>query len=154
MYVYRPDKYTISIGIPAFIIEALNLENVIEPTVQIRDWVSVTSDKPVTRFSYRTGVFGEPFVEMNRNTSRIFSLSILQTSEDIRILRELFRLQTFGETGFPFSLFDDAIEGDFLKQKSAYSTAVILDEPQESWGLEGVAWVYRIQTIYGTTAYL
>lgn len=153
MYVYRPDRYTISIGIPAAVLDALNL-SFLSPTVEIRDWVSITSSKPVTRFNFRNGIFGEPFVQMNRNTSRVFNFNILQTSEDVRILRELFRIQTFGEVGFPFSLFDDAVEGDFLKQKSLYSTAIILDEPQESFALEAATWVYQIQTIYGTTAYL
>jgi hypothetical protein len=155
MNVYRPDKYTVSIGVPATIAEAIGIP-LATPYIEIRDWVSITSAKSIVRFQYRQGVFGEPFVEMNRSTARVFSFSILQSSEDIRLLRELFRLQTFGEVGFPFSVFDDAIDSnsELLRQKSLYPVAVILDEPTESWALQGATWVYQMQLVAGETTYI
>lgn len=153
MQVYKPDKYIISIGVPAALVETLALP--LEPYIEIRDWVSITSNKPIQRFQYTPGIFGEPFVEMNRNSSRVFNFSILQASEDIRILRNLFQLQTFGEIGFPFAMFDSGIKiGGDLKQKSLYPVAYIVDEPQESWSLNGATWVYQVQLISGGTIYL
>lgn len=155
MNVYRPDQYTISIGVPATIAEAIGIP-ILTPYVEIKDWVSITSAKSIARFQYRQGVFGEPFIEMNRSTARVFSLTILQSSDDIRLLRELFRLQTFGEVGFPFSIFDDAADSnsELLRQKSLYPVAFILDEPAESWALEGATWVYQMQLVAGDTIYI
>lgn len=157
MNVYKPDEYTISIGIPSALVEFLNLP--FPTSIEIRDWVSITSNKPIQRFQFSTGIFGEPFVEMNRNTSRVFNFSILQSSPDIAVLGELLRLQTFGEVGFPFAMFDDSakVNTDFgkdLKQKSLYPVAYIVDEPTESWALEGATWVYQIQLIAGATVYI
>lgn len=147
-----PDKYTVSIGVPA----ALATESQIAtPYIEIRDWVSITSDKPIALFKFRAGIWSEPFPEMAKSTARVMSLSILQSSEDIRLLRELLRLQTFGEIGFPFSMTDDANQSnsDLLRQKSIYPVAFILDEPGESWALEGATWVYKIQLVAGVTVY-
>jgi len=157
MNVYKPDAYTISIGLPSALIDTLNLP--LPTSVEIRDWTSITSNKPIQRFQFSTGIFGEPFVEMNRNSSRVFNFSILQSSPDIRILRELFRLQTFGEIGFPFAMFDNSANigaepGVELKQKSLYPVAYIVDEPSESWSLNGATWVYQIQLLSGSTIYI
>lgn len=157
MNVYKPDEYTVSIGVPSALVDSLNLP--IPTSIEIRDWVSITSNKPVARFQFSNGIFGEPFVEMNRNTSRVFNFSILQSSPDIYILGELLRLQTFGEVGFPFAIFDNSskVNTDFgkdLKQKSTYPVAYIVDEPTESWALQGATWVYQIQVNAGSTVYI
>ena len=154
MNVYRPDAYTISIGLPSALIESLALP--LPTSVEIRDWTSITSNKPIQRFQFITGIFGEPFVEYNRNSSRVFNFSILQSSPDIRILRELFRLQTFGEIGFPFAMFDNGgnIDLGLLAQKSLYPVAYIVDEPSESFALQGTTWVYQIQLLSGSTIYI
>jgi len=154
MNVYKPADYTISIGLPSDLIQSLQLP--LPTSVEIRDWVSISSNKPVARFQFSTGIFGEPFVEMNRNSSRVFNFSILQSSPDIRILRALFRLQTFGEIGFPFAMFDNgaSLSLDDLRQKSLYPVAYIVDEPTESWALNGATWVYPLQLISGATIYI
>lgn len=157
MPVYRPDQHTLSIGVPASLVEALGLEEIIPAFIEIKNWVSISSNKTIQRFSYTSGIFGEPFVEMTRNTSRTFTFSILQASDEIRILRELFRLQTFGVVGFPFSLFDDSFdsnEPDQLRQKSIYPVAFIVDEPSEGWALEGSTWEYTLQLVSGGTIYI
>jgi hypothetical protein len=157
MNVYKPDEYTISIGIPSALVESLNLP--FPTSIEIRDWVSITSNKPIQRFQFSTGIFGEPFVEMNRNSSRVYDFAILQSSPDIFILGELLRLQTFGEVGFPFAMFDNSAKVNTgflkdLKQKSLYPVAYIVDEPTESWALTGATWVYKIQLIAGMTVYI
>lgn len=152
--IYTPDEYLFSIGIP---LPTLDLLGVKLPTqIEIRNWISITSNKSVARFQYSTGIFGEPFVEMNRNSSRVFSLSILQSSPDIIALRALFRAQTFGEIGFPFSILDGGLTSDLtdIKQKSLYPVAFIVDEPQESWSLSGATWVYQLQVTSGGTVYI
>ena len=152
--IYKPDEYTISIGIPLPVIAILGVEF---PTqIEIKDWLSISSNKPVARFQYSQGIFGEPFVEMNRNSSRVFSLNILQSSPDIINLRALFRAQTFGEIGFPFSILQGGLTVDLTdkKQKSLYPVAYIVDEPQESWSLSGATWVYQLQVTSGGTLYI
>jgi len=157
MPVYRPDKHTLSIGVPASLVEALGLEEIIPAFIEIKNWVAISTNKQVQRFTYTPGIFGEPFVEMTRNTARTFNFSILQASDEIRILRELFRLQTFGTVGFPFSLFDDSFDSnlpDQLRQKSIYPVAFITDEPVEGWALEGSTWEYTLQLVSGNTIYI
>jgi len=157
MQVYKPDDYTISIGVPVAAINLLGLDFPV--SVEVSDWVSITANKPVQRFQHSSGIHGEPFVEMTRNTSRVFNLTILQASADVKLLRALFQLQTLGEIGFPFSIFEGGLlpvglQGvDAFKQKSVYPVAYIVDEPQESWSLVGSTWVYQIQTLAGGTIY-
>jgi hypothetical protein len=156
MTVYKPDGYTVSIGIPKSILEAVGLDEILPAFVEIKNWTSISTQKQVARFQYSNGIFGEPFVEMTRNTSRVFSFNILQSSDEVRILRELLRLQTFGFIGFGFSIFDnstDSNDPDKLRQKSIYPVAFIIDEPAEGWAIEGTTWVYQIQLVSGQTIY-
>ena len=155
--IYRPDEYTVSLGIPKTFVEALGLDEILPAFIEVRDWVSITSNKPVQRFQHLKGIFGEPFVEMTRNTSRVFTFSILQSSDQIRLFRELLRIQTFGFVGFIFSVFDNALDSnnvDKLRQRSVYPVAFIVDEPTEGWTLQGSTWDYQIQLVAGTTIYV
>ncbi len=164
LFTYQPDQMQISLGIPGLDLAGLGFPN-IAAHVTVKDWVSLTSQKNSSRFAMSRGVLGEPFLEYSSDTSRIFSLSILQTSDDVVQLRDLFLIQTFGILGIPFSvsdlsggsLTDEILTGLDLntrRQKSAYAVAVILDEPSESWTLEGAAWVFQIAVTYGHTLYI
>ena len=152
MNVYMPDKYTVSIGIPASLADQFNIP---AAYIHMRDWVSITSEKPIPLFRFRAGIWSEPFPDMTKSTQRVINYSVLQSSDEVRLLRELLRLQTFGEIGFPFTMTDDAQQSNstLLRQKSAYPVAFILDEPSEAWALEGATWVYKIQLVAGVTVY-
>lgn len=156
MEVFRPDKYSFFIGVPSDAVPLVSTTG-----IGIKDWVSITTDKPVQRFNFSTGIHGEPFVEMNRNSSRVFNLNILQTSPDIKLLSYLFRMQTLGVVGFPFTILnssttqtDDFLDINNKRQKSLYPVAYIVDEPSETFTLEGATWVYKLQTLAGATVYI
>ncbi len=164
LFVYEPGKMQIGFGIPNIDLSALGLPEV--PTfVSMKDWVSLTSQKSAASFSMRRGVWGETILDYVSDTSRIFSLSILQTSDNVIALRGLLLLQKFGIVGMPFSITDTSGPGDSngilpnlvvndLRQKSVYPVGVIMDEPNETWTLDGAAWVFQIAVAYGKTAYV
>jgi hypothetical protein len=163
LHTYEPGKIQINFGIPNIDLPSFGLPNI--PTfLSLKDWVSLTSQKPSKKFSMRRGVWGETFIDYKQDSSRVFNLSILQTSDEVILLRGILELQEFGLVGVPFSIIDKsgiekteglpAIDINNLRQKSGYPVGVIDDEPTESWGLDGAAWDYKIMVAYGQTIYL
>ena len=144
MNVYTSADYNIGLGIPGTPVYA-----------EINHWVSLTVAKPTPRFTLTTGVLGEKFLEMSTDSSRTFALSILQSSPDIETLHNLFLAQLTGFVGVPFSILDNGtkLSGGQNHQKSAYPVGIILDERQESFGLDGTAWVYQIAVASGGTLF-
>jgi len=145
MFVYKPDDISIWIGIPGV------------AGVEIRDWLRVTPSQPVPRFTITKGVLGEKGLRMSTDSSRTFTVTILQTSPDIEFLHNLYLAQLTGFLGFPFSIIDngkDSGASTQRRQKSLYPVSVILNEREESFELEGAAWNYRIGVASGGTLYL
>jgi hypothetical protein len=142
--VYNPSDLDIGIGIPGTPLY-----------VELRDWVSLVADRPNARFTLSKGIWNEPFVDMSGDSSRTFTLTILQSSIDIQNLHNLFLAQLTGLVGVPFSIIDNGKDSSItqLRQKSIYPVGIILDERQESFGLEATAWVYRIGMPSGTTLF-
>ncbi len=155
LYDYRPDKVNISIGIP----------NDIESFVTMRDWISMVPSKSGKRFGLSRDILGNAFLEYNSDTSRVFTLSLLQTSDDVIKLEGLFFLQTIGIVGLPLFIVDIS-GGDLtdlqiedktlnsLREKTGYSEAVILDEPERPKNLVAVTLEFQIAVTYGQTIYL
>ena len=154
-YVYTPKDIEISIGVPT---PGINLPGglLIPTNISIKDWVALSVAKPNQRFKYSRGVLGEPFVEMTQDGSRIFTLSILQTSDNIEQLDNLFKLQLIGILGFPFFIRDIGTDSNSSAKRYKGFSAVswIIDEPAESYTLQGGTWNYQIQTVNFKKAYL
>ena len=87
LFTYQPDQMQISFGIPDLDLAGLGFPN-ITAHITIKDWVSLTSQKGGSRFALTRGVLGEPFLEFNSDSSRVFNLSILQTSDNVVQLRD------------------------------------------------------------------
>lgn len=153
MYTYTPDRYSIAVVYP-------NPEIGLPPglsssTVDIKDWVSLSTSKPVKRFNFLQGVVSnEPFVDYIGNTARIFSLTLLQTSSQVEELRALVSQQEIGNLGFLFSIIDNGEDtnSDDRRPKSNYF-CMIEDEPEESWAIDAGTYTFNIQAIYGVTTY-
>jgi hypothetical protein len=165
LYTYEPGKIQINFGIPNIDLAAIGLPTSLATYVTIKDWVSLTSNKPNQKFSMRRGVWGESFLEYKADSSRVFNLSILQTSDQVVLLRGILELQEYGLVGVPFSIVDTSslnipdgllpnVDINNLRQKSGYPVGVIRDEPIESWALDGAVWNYQIVVAYGQTIYL
>jgi len=145
MYVYRPDKWQAGLGIPGTPAYA-----------EIKNWVSIAPSKPTARFNFRRGVFGEPFLEMSTDSNRGFSISILQSSPSVEMLRNLFLLQLTGIVGFPFSLIDKSSDSNFPNakhQKTFSPVSWIVDEPQEPLNPQSTPWIFQIACASGGTLY-
>ena len=164
LYTYEPGKIQINFGIPNIDLALLGLPPSLATYVTIKDWVSLTSNKPGQKFLMRRGVWGETFLEYKSDSSRVFNLSILQTSDQVILLRGILELQEFGLVGVPFSIIDTStstipdgliphIDVNNLRQRSGYPVGVIQDDPAESWTLDGAAWNYQIAVAYGQTIY-
>ena len=153
MYTFTPERYDIFIGLPSLPLDQLGI-NISLPEVEIEDWVSISVTKPIKRFNFSKGVNNEPFIEYIGDTSRTFSLSILQTSTQIEQIRNLIFLQEIGIIGLPFSIIDNGVDtnSNAQRQKSIYQV-VIEDEPEESFSLDGATWVFNFFAIYGRTTY-
>ncbi|MBU2645886.1 hypothetical protein KKI24_14350 [bacterium] len=147
MFTYKPDQYTCGIGLPGT-----------EFYVEIKNWISIRSKQTGAgpMFQLTKGILGEAFLDMSTDSSRIYDLSILQTSPSVEQLRNLFLAQRIGVVGFPFSIIDNSYDSNFLDskhQKTFYPVAWIVDEPDEPIELKGTAWVFQIQCVSGLTAY-
>ncbi len=164
LFDYQPGKIQISFGVPGLDLSIVGLPGV-SAHVTMKDWVSLQPTKNAQRFTLTRGILGEPFLDYNSDTSRTFTLSLYQTSDNIEQLRILLFLQTIGIAGFPFSVMDlsgknvtsNFLAGLFLnekRQKSIYAAGYILDEPSEGWGLNAATWDYKIAVTYGQTLYL
>ncbi len=142
MKTYQPGEIGIYIGLPGTGF-----------SVEITDWVSMTATRASQRFTFSKGVLGEPFLEMSTDSSRQFALTILQSSPNVEELRNLYIAQLAGFVGFPFTIIDNATDNTTTQkhQKSFYPVSAILDEPQESFGLDGGTWTYQIGSPSGST---
>ncbi len=142
--IYDPSKYNIGIGIPGTPAYA-----------EIKDWTNFVQSKPRQRFNMRRGIWGETFLGVNGDSSRTFSVTILQSSKDVQNLHNIFLAQLIGIVGAPFSMIDNGKDTTVPqgRQKSFYPVGVILDERQENFGLQGAGWIYQIGVAAGGTVY-
>lgn len=167
LYVYRPDQIKISIGLPnldlATLLNDPQLEN-FESSFTLADWIDFQPTK-ISRFSLTRGVLGEPFLEYNSDTSRTYNLTLLQTSNDVIKLRNLFFLQTFGIIGWPLFINDLSnqnltterllgIDINAQRQKTINPVAIILDEEEGGFSLDGATRVFRIGVTYSQTVFV
>ena len=164
LFTYQPDKIRISIGIPSLDVTALGFPD-IESYFAFKDWVSFTPSKANSRFKVVRGIHGESGLKHNGDTSRTFTLSLLQTSDEIVKMDGLFFLQTLGIVGWPLYINDTSagqltaeqlatVNINQAREKTAYSVAVILDEPERGHSLQGSTWDYQIAVTYGQTVYI
>lgn len=151
MDVYYPNQYSIQIGLPATPEQLLGQQfSVLNVTVT--DWIQMNSTKAVKKFNFLQGVVSnEPFIDYIPNSARVFSLSVLQKSPQVRDLRRLVKLQEIGFIGWPFSLIENA-EEEGNRQTSIYNS-FIEDDPDETFSIDGAAWNFNIIAIYGQTIY-
>lgn len=142
--VYKPDQFNFMFGVPGTPL-----------LLTLTDWVSVTSEPGAVEFEITKGVNGEPFLEASTDSSRTFSLSILQKSNNIEDLHNIYLAQKIGIVGFPFSIIDNSIDSNINQgsQKTLYPVGVLMGRPAESFGLQAKAWIYKIKSPLGQTIY-
>ncbi len=165
LFDYQPGKIQISYGVPGLDLTQFGLAG-FTAYLEMTDWVNLSPQKSNSRFNLSRGILGESFLEYNSDSSRIFNLSLFQTSSNVEALRVLFFLQTLGIGGMPFVVSDISSGGnitdEFLtgldlstrRQKSIYAQGWILDEPSEGWALDAQTWDYQIAVTYGQTIYI
>ena len=143
--VYSPADFQIGFGIPGTPAYAV-----------ISDWTSLVEAPQAQMFTGSKGILGEPFLEMSTDSSKRFTLTLLQSSKDVEDMHNIFLAQRIGFLGLPFSIIDNGTDSnvDQGRLKSGYPVGVIENEAPRDFGLDGKGWVYTIWTPSGISAYI
>ena len=89
LFDYQPGKIQIALGVPGLDLTEFGYPGA-TAYVEMTDWVNLEPNKPGQRFTMTRDILGNSFLEYNSDTSRVFTLSLFQTSDQIEQLRILF----------------------------------------------------------------